>query len=177
MEQRASVSRTGIAALARTARKARPRVDLVRGPRIELYGALRRGAVFCNDPVPLRALDDMLRLRPHMILSRGDGEAVRVRAERLVLGDRHVDPLPARRVGAFTRPAAERGEVLERLVQLLDALVDLTEQRLVLSRPQLVVGIGLHRTALPRPAGDCAAAPTRQDLGRTKEGREPERPQ
>src|SRR3954469_24752465 len=159
MEQRASVSRRVLPLWLGRPVKARPRVDLLRGPRIELYGARRRGAVFCNDPVPLRALDDMLRVRPHMILSRGDGEAVRVRAERLVLADRHVDPLPARRVDAFTRPAAERREVLERLVQLLDALVDLTEQRLVLSRPQLVVGIGPHRTALPRPAGTARRPP------------------
>src|SRR5205807_6953331 len=62
-----------------------------------------------------------------------------VRADLLVRLDGHDDALDARVVGALAHPLRDGEHVAERLVEALDALVDLPEERLVLRRARRAV--------------------------------------
>src|SRR5215213_10392924 len=115
-----------------------------------------------DDPEPLVLLHQTLDLGNVVRVPRRDEEAARVCAHRFVLLHRQADPLRARGVSAFAYELTNREQQAERFVELLDAFVDLPEQRLVFRRANLPVAApgcvpGFH--ASPSGSADANVPP------------------
>src|SRR6266542_423685 len=145
---------------------------------VQLSCAFRGRAELLDEPETIAAIDDLLDVRQHVPLGWCDEKAVRVRANLLVLGERHLDDLDALDVHALAGPVAVGREGLERLVQLLDPVVRGAEQRLVLGGAPLTGYAVVHED----PPGSVIAAgcclsmvlPSicPREMGTRKEGRQ-----
>jgi uncharacterized protein YbcI len=84
-----------------------------------------------------------------VLVAGDDREALGVPADRLVLGECHLEPLGAAGVGAFAKPLPLLENEVERLVEVVNALVHLSEDGVHTSR--LSDGLGV----LWRSGGDA----------------------
>ena len=82
-------------------------------------------------PMTRTALRHLLDVGPDVLLPRGDEEARAVLTDALVLLSGELESCDAQRVRALAHPFAERQHQAESFVQVLHALVDLAEERLV----------------------------------------------
>jgi hypothetical protein len=83
-----------------------------------------------NNVVSNGALDDLVGLS--VLVARNNDEMRAVLSDALVFGNGHADSLNAADVGALAQPVRDRPKTLEVFVDVLNAFVDLPEQRFVL---------------------------------------------
>src|SRR5204862_6346513 len=115
---------------------------------VEALGDPAGLAELLDHPVALVPLGHQLDVGPDVLLAGGDEEARAVRTDGLVLLGGELESCDAQRLRAFAYPFAERQHQAESFVQVLHALVDLAEERLVPGCPRRAL---LLRTRHGRP--------------------------
>ncbi len=158
-------------------RRARPAA--VAGARIEVFRHGGGCTHLLDNPVPRVPLDNPLRIEHTVLLATEHDEARRVLTQPLVLFRRHFESGRTRFIGALAHPTRQHARKLVRLVDLVDALIDLAEQGFVLpyaplelfspSRCRHCSHNLLHRSSWFRTAGE---GPLSTRTGRAGEARE-----